>query len=169
LPIIVNDLNPSMVALWRAVREYPGELIALLRDFTPTLESFREFRAFLRDINAVPANPRELVEIAFRRLVNQATSHSGFLDGGPRGGNAQIRHTLASKWNPRHLSGIIQVCSGRMAYAKSLTIRHGGFAEVIADRPHRAALFCDPPYLLNHLSWPQRYYVRHGFAEPDHV
>src|SRR4051812_36767968 len=65
LPIIVNDLNPSMVALWRAVRHYPAELLAKLRGFRPTLESFREFRAFLRDIETVPADAGELVEIAF--------------------------------------------------------------------------------------------------------
>jgi DNA adenine methylase len=166
LPVIANDSNASMIALWRSVREHPGELIERVWSFTPTLGSFYEFRSYLRDVDRVPADPRELVMLGFRRLVHQRTAHSGFPNGGPRGGNSQRRHLITEKWNPRHIAAMIQVCSARLAYAKSLMIRHGEFEEVIADRSRRAVVFCDPPYLLIKAN---DYYVSEEFRDTDHA
>lgn len=168
LPIIVNDSNASMIALWRSVREYPGELIERVRSHTPTLESFHRFRTYLRDVDRVPTDHRELVETGFRRLVHQKTAHSGFLDGGPRGGNSQRRHTITEKWNPPYIAAMIQVCSARMAYAQSLTIRCGAFEDIISDTARRAVVFCDPPYLLLN-GWSQRYYSTEEFSLGEHL
>ena len=37
LTYLVNDLDPTMIALWLAIRDYPAELVERVDGFTPSL------------------------------------------------------------------------------------------------------------------------------------
>lgn len=167
---VVNDADPTIAALWLAVRDQPTRLVQRVESFTPSLDEFNLSRRLLRRAAQVPLfdRPDEILEIGFRRLAYQAMAQSGWADGGPRGGRAQSRHWPGQKWWPARIPSIVRLSSDRMRLPDEVRITNQDFIPTIGDADQRVLFFCDPPYLLNHPDWPERYY-KHGFSGADHA
>jgi len=167
---IINDADPTVIALWLAVRDQPDNLVRRVNSFTPTLDEFNVFRRHLRSATQLPlpSLPKELLELGFRKLAFQAMAHSGWADGGPRGGRAQSRHWIGQKWWPGRIRSIIRLCSDRMRLPRGVHVTNQDFVAVVGSTEQQMSLFCDPPYVPDHPDWPERYY-KHGFSGGDHA
>jgi DNA adenine methylase len=167
---VVNDADPTVIALWLAVRDQPDQLIRQIESFTPNLDDFDLFRRHLRRVAQLPLSerPHELLELGFRRLAYQAMSHSGRAVGGPRGGRAQFDNWVGQKWWPSRIASIIRLSTDRMRLPREFQITNRDFIPIIGDTTQQMALFCDPPYVPDNPEWPERYY-RHDFSHADHA
>jgi DNA adenine methylase len=167
---IVNDGDPTVTALWLAVRDQSIELVRRIESFTPTLDAFNVFRGHLRGAAQLPLSDRadEILELGFRRLAYQAMAQSGWADGGPRGGRAQSRYWVGQNWSPGRIKSVIRLSSDRIRLPREVQITNHDFTPIVGDTRGRVLWFCDPPYVLDNPDWPQRYY-RHGFSDADHA
>jgi site-specific DNA-adenine methylase len=167
---VINDADPTVIALWLAVRDQPDELVQRVEAFIPNLDDFNLYRRHLRRVARLPLPDQadEVLELGFRRLAFQTMSQSGWADGGPRGGRAQSRYWAGQKWWPAHVKSVIRLSSDRMHLPREVQITNRDFIPIIADTNQQKFLFCDPPYVLNHPSWPERYYG-YGFSDGDHA
>jgi DNA adenine methylase len=168
LAYLVNDFDPTMIALWIAIRDHPAELVQRVDRFIPSLREFYRGLPLWRRVAALPASTEEIIEVAFLRLVHQTLSQSGMVDGGPRGGKYQSHYTIAMKWKPARIKSIIRLCSQRMRLPHEVQISNQDFTPVLGDPDERKLLFCDPPYWLANPELPQRFY-RNKFSVADHA
>ena len=83
---VVNDLDPTLIALWLAVRDQPERLIERIKDTTPVYEDFRHTRRALRAITQLqlPGDPADILEVGFQRLIKQTTTFAGWMNGPAR-------------------------------------------------------------------------------------
>jgi site-specific DNA-adenine methylase len=151
---VVNDADPTLIALWLAVRDQPNHLVQRVKAFTPSLDDFNLYRRHLRRLAKLPlpAQADEVLELGFRRLAFQAMAHSGSTDGGPRGGWAQSRSLIGQNWWPARITSVIRLSSDRMHLPREVQITNRDFIPIIADTKQQKLLFCDPPYVLNILT-----------------
>jgi DNA adenine methylase len=168
LTYLVNDLDPTMIALWLAIRNHPAELVERVDRFIPSLREFYRGLPLWNRVTALPNSPDEIIEVAFLRLVHQTPSQSGMVDGGPRGGKYQSPNSIAMKWRPARLKSVIRLCSERMRLSHEVQISNRDFTPVVGDPDTRKFLFCDPPYWLGNPESPQRCY-RNKFSVADHA
>jgi DNA adenine methylase len=167
---VINDADPTVIALWLAVRDQPDRLVQRVEAFIPSLDEFDLFRRHLRRVAQLPLSDdaHEVLELGFRRLAYQTMAHSGWAISGPRGGRAQFRYWVAQKWWPTRIKSVIKLSSDRMRLPREVQITNGDFIPIIADTKRQSLLFCDPPYVLNNPDSPERYY-KHGFSDGDHA
>jgi DNA adenine methylase len=164
---VINDADPTVIALWLAVRDQPNRLVQRVEGFIPSLDEFDLFRRHLRRVARLPLS-HEVLELGFRRLAYQAMAHSGWAVSGPRGGRAQFRYSVGQKWWPVRIKSVVRLSSDRMHLSREVQITNTDFIPIIADTKQQSLLFCDPPYVLNDPDSPERYY-KHWFSDGDHA
>jgi DNA adenine methylase len=83
--ILLNDLDPCLFRLWRAILETPDELCGKIRNATVSVPAWRRHRRiYLRNIRAA-VDPD--LDVAFATLFLNRCCRSGvFFNGGPIGG-----------------------------------------------------------------------------------
>ena len=82
---------------------WPGELQSLIRDFTPSVAAFHEYKQELLAMDG-QADPSPLV--GFKKLAVHRLSYSGLgtMSGGPLGGWSQAgKDKIDSRWRPDRL------------------------------------------------------------------
>jgi DNA adenine methylase len=159
---VVNDLDPTVIALWLALRDQPERLIERIKDTIPVYEGFRHARRALRAVTQLPDDPAEILEVALLRLVKQTTTIGGWMNGGPR-------RDIGRKWSPNWLRSTIRLNSDRMRFPRSVEITNRNFVSVIGNtNRRRRLLFLDPPYWLNNPAWKNHYYT-YEFSTADHA
>jgi DNA adenine methylase len=165
---LLNDLDPTMIALWLAIRDYPAELVERVGRFIPSLQEFYRGLPLWHRVTVLPESPDEIIEVAFLRLVHQTLSQSGMVDGGPRGGKYQSHYTIAMKWKAARIKSIIRLCSQRIRLPRKIQISNHDFTSVVGDSEVSKLLFCDAPYWPNTPDMPRRFY-RNKFSVADHA
>jgi DNA adenine methylase len=140
----INDRDPGIAALWRAVHDSPSELCACIASHRPSI-------GFYRQCVDTDGDPKlDPIERAFRKLVLHQQSFSGLgaKAGGPLGGWGQRgseKYNLECRWNPVSL----QVCVIKIAEILSrhtLRISCSDFESVISTDNQLAFHYLDPPY-----------------------
>lgn len=81
--IVINDYDKSIYSFWRAVKEQPDSLIALIEDTPVTIEEWYH----QKEIYVSSASYS--IEFAFATLFLNRTNRSGILTAGPIGGHSQ--------------------------------------------------------------------------------
>jgi len=157
---VVNDLDPTVIALWVAMRDQPEKLIERISDTLPVYEDFDRARKALRTITELPDDPADILEIGFLRLVKQTTTFGGWINGPARLG-------IGRYW-PRWTRSRIRLNSDRMRFPRSVEITNRDFSSIIGNAARRRLLFLDPPYWVEKLSLKNRLYM-HGFSPADHA
>lgn len=101
----INDLDESIAALWKTVKDDSAWLISQVENYTPKVDDFYSFKL----------NPGSTVrEKAFRKLVIHQISYSGLgpMAGGPLGGRAQAgEYKIDARWRPVKLVKLIKETS----------------------------------------------------------
>ena len=157
---VVNDLDPTLIALWLAVRDQPERLIERIKDTNPVYEDFRRARRALRAITQLTDDPDEILEVGFQRLIKQTTTFAGWMDG-------RARLDIGCNW-PQWTRSRIRLNSDRMRFPRSVQITNRDFSSIIGNAVRRRLLFLDPPYWVEKLSSTNCLYM-HGFSAADHA
>lgn len=142
----VNDRDYWLVCLWQSVLQQPGELISLIREFTPSPDKFAEFKAADGSTDVDP------VYAGFMKLATHQMSVSGFgvMSGGCLGGKDQTNslYTVDCRWNPIRLADHVMNRHRQMKrFGSRLRITCKDFSEVLDDAGDRCFIYLDPPYV----------------------
>lgn len=164
----LNDADPAIAAFWTSVIRYPQELCALVKDFTPSVGAFDEFKAELLSDDSPPFIHQEVVRLGFKKLAIHQMSYSGLgtMSGGPLGGRAQqSAYKVDCRWSPEHITRGIQNCHDLFS---TVEVRYGrctcfDFITVVRHEGSPAVLYLDPPYYEKGSMLYQ-----HTFTEWDH-
>jgi len=146
--IWLNDKDPGIAALWTSVIQFPDALQARVLGFTPTVESFREFKGSL-----LAGGSQELVEQGFRKLAVHQMSFSGLgtRAGSPIGGWEQTsKYPVGCRWNAAGISKNIQLLhqSLRGRCIGNCCTQLDALEVITAPGdPEQVALYVDPPYV----------------------
>lgn len=155
----LNDIRPELVALWRAVRDYPdefGDRLGRYPRHIPTLqEAFYEFAPDVRATRSVPTDKDALLELAVGTQVVQQMAYNGIPAVTP------VTHPR-SRWNPAFYRRRIGRAAG-LFRGRSVILTARDFTPLITA-PGDATLFLDPPYFLE---GPKLY--THKMAVADHL
>jgi site-specific DNA-adenine methylase len=98
----LNDLDPTIYAIWHAVAHHSCELKQAIRDFRPSVDEFRRIKTDFLSGTTTSANT---VHVARDKLGLQAMSFSGLgvMSCSPVGGWSQHHPTIGSRWLPESL------------------------------------------------------------------
>jgi len=159
--VVVNDKDPGIAALWRAVHDEPKELVRKIRDFTPSAEKFFEFKEQDGDLGIDP------VRLGFQKLALHQMSFSGlgYKAGGPLGGRSQDgQYKPDCRWNPVRIAAKVLDCHRLMKSVRLFEIHCEDFAATLGRLPASAFAYLDPPY---YKKGDELY--RHSMADEDHA
>ena len=136
----INDLDESISALWKTVKNDSDWLISEVQNYTPKVEDFYLFKEH-------PGST--LREKAFRKLVIHQISYSGLgpMAGGPRGGRAQSgEYKIDARWRPIKLVKLIKDTS-ELLNSVSGDITSLGWEKVVSEAEGKGSfVYLDPPY-----------------------
>jgi len=136
LPIVVNDLDPGLVEIWRRLSD--GDLdpiLQILSTMTPTVPLFKEVRD----------QPKgSLTYLAARSIFLSKTSFSGIgVTPIGRYDQSNKKYPIGFKWKPDRIEKTLRDTSsllkGRLTVTQSL-------AWEILPSDARAVMYLDPPY-----------------------
>jgi DNA adenine methylase len=138
----VNDIDPSLAALWSVVKDEEGsqELVQLIKSYTPAAEDFYAFKE----------NPGDdLMSRAFRKIVLHQISYSGLgaKAGSPIGGKAQKGNYLVDcRWSPQRLAAKVHKCAQLLRSVEG-KITNLEWDDVVAQAiTDDTFIYLDPPY-----------------------
>lgn len=137
----LNDLRPELIALWRAVRDYPdefGEQLSQHPRHIPTLqEAFYKFVPDVRATRSLPKEKDDLLELAVATQLVQQMSFNGIPARTPVN-DSRI------PWNPTFYRRKAKRVSG-LFHGRNVRLTARDFAPLLLA-PGDATIFLDPPY-----------------------
>jgi DNA adenine methylase len=149
----INDLDPTIHALWQAVAHYACELKQAIREFIPSVAEFKRIKSDF--LSGAPISASRIVHVARDKLALQAMSFGGL--------GVMLFSPVAvigSHWLPESLCRRIDLISPHLARARVTDL---DFASMLAD-DSGASLYLDPPY---YHAGPDLY--QHAFTAADHL
>ena len=164
----INDADPGVASFWTAVLQRPGSLKDRIREFSPSVDAFYQFKADLGEVDAVPAEADDIVEVGFEKLALNRISFSGLgaMAGGPLGGRHQLGNRgIASRWNPERLCR--EIDDAHDLFSKVEVV--GGcctcrdFEELVDHDEESGLAYLDPPF---YKAGPMLY--QRAFTQDDH-
>lgn len=159
--IHLNDLNPSVYAFWKAVRDDPDALCRLIETTPVTPDEWRRQRAVQTAVSPDP------LDLGFSTFFLNRTSRSGILTGGMIGGKEQAGDwKLDARYNRPELSRRIQKIA---SYAPRIKLYNENAADFIATTlaavPTKALVYLDPPYYVKGSKLYQNHYGHEDHRE----
>jgi DNA adenine methylase len=153
--IVINDLEPGIAALWRAVFTRPEDVARWVETVDLSIATWREQHR----IACVPGEAKDDFQLGLATFYMNRTNRSGILDARPIGGLAQAGPwKLDARFNRAPLAARIRRL-GAMGDRVTVTQRDG--VEMVADYLTPSCfIYADPPYLtkaddlyLNDMTW----------------
>ncbi|WP_260158023.1 DNA adenine methylase [Levilactobacillus brevis] len=160
--IIINDLDTSVFAFWKAVTEEPQKLINMIEDVPfdytdhaermTTEERYLYWQKVRSNLNFYRLSDGDHgIQEAFYFFVANRINVSGIVKGGPIGGKKQNgKYNISSRMNKQHLiNRIIRISE----HADQIIVKNLEATELIklfsdgklTSREH-SLMFVDPPY-----------------------
>lgn len=140
----LNDKDYWMVCLWQSVYADHKSLCKLINAFTPTAESFYEFKSQDGSASIDP------VEAGFRKLALHQISFSGLGSraGGPLGGKQQenSKYTADCRWCASRLTKKIAALHSELRRFVRVDITCKDFSAPLEAIRNQAFVYLDPPY-----------------------
>ncbi|ELB7345293.1 DNA adenine methylase [Klebsiella michiganensis] len=141
--IVLNDLDPAIHAFWWAVLNDTDNLLRLIDEAQPTLETWEAQRA----VHADPQN-HSPTEVGFATFYLNRTNRSGILRGGLIGGKAQTgKWLMFARFNKPDLSLRIRNIA---RLKRHISLYNEDAQDLISglksDLPARSLIYFDPPY-----------------------
>lgn len=140
----LNDLNPGIAAMWRAMLRQTTQFLKLVAETPVDIEQWKA----QRDIYRTPIGRSDL-ELGFSTFFLNRTNRSGILHAGPIGGLEQKgRWKIDARFNRRTLSARIEAISS-MQDSISLYEQDGlSFIDDLYPLGEDLFLYADPPYIV---------------------
>ena len=165
----INDYDLGIACLWTSLIRYPNCLKNLVNDFTPTVQSFYDFKEELIGVKPVfKFDDDEIVDYGFKKLAIHQISYSGLgtKSGGPLGGRDQkSAYKIDCRWSPKYICKKIDLLHRRFLKfsIKNNACTNLDFSELINDSCD-STIYLDPPYFQKGNDLYQ-----HGFTIEDHI
>jgi DNA adenine methylase len=157
----LNDIDYGLVCLWKAVKEAPDELHRMIDGFTPSVDTYEEYKA------SDGERGRDFLLVGFRKLALHQMSYSGLgvKSGGPLGGKTQGRseYRVDCRWNRCTLKRDVWILHDVLVRSHQSQVTCRDFAEVFQAPGRNVFLYCDPPY---YDKGPELY--KHSMGPEDH-
>jgi DNA adenine methylase len=145
--IVLSDIDVNLCALWNSVINNKESLKTLIKDFTPTVESFFKFK---EDLQTPDIDP---LLRGFKKLAIHQMSYSGLGEkaGGPIGGKAQnSKYLINCRWKPQSLNKKIDEISNifkKVNFITSQPVLQESFPTVLQNWCNKSTfVYLDPPY-----------------------
>lgn len=154
-PIWFNDKDPGIASIWLSIIHHPDLLKKKIETYTPSVESFFEFKRDLLNNNIID------IDIAFKKIVIHQISYSGLgtKAGGPIGGLSQTsKYDVGCRWSSTSLCNKID---NLHKLFKGSIISCLDFEELLDDT---YVMYLDPPYYIKGSDLYQC-----SFTENDHI
>lgn len=142
--IHLNDLNPGIAGMWRAILHEPEDFINLIKTTAVDLDEWKR----QREIYKTPVG-RNDVELGFATFFLNRTNRSGILNAGPIGGwEQQGKWKIDARYNRENLIKRVQAISA-MQHRISITELDGlDFLTTLSEWGDALFVYADPPYLV---------------------
>ena len=157
-----NDLDPSVICMWKAASEHTKAFKQGVRSFTPGVSEYERIKRRLLDGIVMPTSTNEIVRTGVEKLALQKMSWSSLGQmAGPRGGWKQRTASIGSKWNAEDICRKIDLLSPSLRGAQFTSL---DFADLFTDDTEPTWYYLDPPY------WEvgNRLY-QYALSDADHV
>lgn len=165
--IVLNDMDPAIAAMWRAIVNSNEEFARLIETTPITIEAWHEHRAtHMRRTNGSDSD----LDIGFATFFLNRTNRSGIVGARPIGGLAQKgAWKLDARFNRETLAGRVRLIG---AFEDRITITQEDGAQVLQSMADPSTfIYADPPYLvkgsdlyLNAMTWADHLRVARAFA-----
>lgn len=147
--VILADLDHTLCCLWNAVVKNPAGLCSLIEAFSPSVDSYFQFK---EDLTLTPQYVEEDLETGFKKLAVHQMSYSGLgmMAGGPIGGKSQTsKYDVGCRWSKPNLVKKIKYIHSVLAKAPLLggRVLCQSYDEILClyDGP-QTFFYLDPPY-----------------------
>jgi DNA adenine methylase len=154
----LNDIDPSVTAVWQAVATRPEELKERICDFKPSVDAFYDAKRRLLSSSSLLS----LMDTAFDKVVVHALSYHGMgvMAAGPLGGADQSNPDCGvwSRWSASGFCATIDHLHRLMANTLVTTLEY----KIVLSADHLTYL--DPPYYE-----AGKTLYRHSFGDLDHA
>lgn len=156
----INDKDYGIYCLWESVIKYPDELKQLVKNFTPYVEDFYNFKEKLLK------NSGNIIEIGFMKLAIHQISYSGLglRSGSPLGGKEQkSNYKIDCRWSPDYICKKIDKNHNIFS---EIDIKNTSldYSEIIQNETTLSTLYLDPPYFIK---GNDLYNI--GFSNEEHI
>ena len=140
--IYINDLDPSVYAIWYVVLNKPDEMCRWIESIDVNVEKWQEYKQVQRDYKIV-----DMFELGKAAFFLNRTNVSGVISGGPIGGIAQKgKYKIDVRFNRQELIKRISDIS-RFSHRIHLSNQDGlNFLNAIDKRVEDVFIYLDPPY-----------------------
>lgn len=156
---VINDLNPSLVALWRAVKDRPEELIARASTFfRPEVQTAHGYYSVREQF----CSSEDGFERAVRLLYLNAAGFNGLYRVNSAG---RFNVPYGSPKRPRLREERIRAAANQL---RNAVITEGDFSHAIRLAGAGDVVYCDPPYLELEDRASFTAYTRGSFGVPEH-
>lgn len=131
----LNDKNEDIAKLWEVIRDYPGDLVKIIKKNYPTIKLWHEIKE---------KEYKDSINKAFKYLFLNRTNFSGISKANPIGGlNQRSSYKIDCRWNEDLLINRIYACSKKLS---SVKITSYDYKELISADGQNVFIVLDPPY-----------------------
>ena len=140
--IYINDLDPSIFAVWLAVLQHPDEMCRWIESVDVGVEKWHEYKEIQRNYKTA-----DMLELGKATFFLNRTNVSGVISGGPIGGiKQQGKYKIDVRFNRKELIKRISDIS-RFSHRIHLSNQDGlDFLDAIENRVEDVFIYLDPPY-----------------------
>lgn len=139
--IVVNDLDPSIYAFWRAAVDQPEEFGRRIETARLTVSEWEQHRQVYLN-----ADRQDYLELGFSTFYLNRTNRSGALNGGPIGGKKQTgNYKIDARFNKQTLLERLRLLA---LYRNRISVSNVDGIDVIEEYCSAAntLIYADPPY-----------------------
>ena len=166
--IWINDKDKALCCLWTCIINHHDNLIKLIKNFKPSVDKFYAIKKELLELEIMPTEENEILDIALKKLAIHQISFSGLgtKSGGPLGGKEQkSKYSIDCRWSPEYICKKIIYLNEKFSKIKieQSSCTNLDFQNIIDDNSYKSLIYLDPPYYVkgNEL-------YQHGFSIEDH-
>lgn len=158
--IYINDLDPSIYAVWLAILNHPDEMCKWIESVDVNVEKWHDYKLIQKNYKTA-----DMFELGKATFFLNRTNVSGVISGGPIGGiSQQGKYKIDVRFNRQELIKRI-VDISKFSHRIHLTNQDGlDFLNLIDKRVEDVFIYLDPPYYQKGANL-----YMNAFKDKDHV
>ena len=162
---IINDYNEELINVYLVVKQYPEELIEVLKEHNE--KNSEEYYYQIRALDREPSYSQlSEIEKAARIIYLNKTCYNGLYRVNTAG---QFNAPYGRYKAPSIVNEPVIRAMSRYFCEKNVTIRHGDYRQALEDLPKGAFVYFDPPYMPISSSASFTGYTENGFDYAQQV
>lgn len=157
--IVINDLDPAIYAVWKAVTTSPDDFAELIRRTDLSIGEWKKQKQIYKE-----ADRSDILGLGFATFYLNRANRSGVLNAGPIGGMQQTgNYKIDARFNKRELLERLRLIALYRNQIVASNLDGRTVIEQYSDKPN-TFIYADPPYFHKAGSLYMNY-----FTQDDHV